>query len=57
MICIQVIGARCFQRNKVKRRLTQVDAYRTNLHVDDPPLKPLLTSSAQAEGYSGGPSH
>jgi hypothetical protein len=41
----------------VKCRLAQVDAYRTNLHVDDPPLKPLLISSALAEGYSGGPSH
>lgn len=29
--------ARCSQRYKVKRRLAQVDAYRTNLHVDDPP--------------------
>ena len=29
--------ARCSQCNKVKCRLAQVDAYRTNLHVDDPP--------------------
>ena len=29
----------------------------SSLHVDDPPLKPLLTSSAQTEGYSGGSSH
>jgi hypothetical protein len=27
------------------------------LHVDDPPLKPLLPSSTSAEVYSGGPSH
>jgi hypothetical protein len=41
----------------VKRRLAQVDAYRTNLHADDPPVKPLPPSSTSAEGYSGGPSH
>jgi hypothetical protein len=28
-----------------------------NLHVDDPPLKPLHPYSASTEGYSGGPSH
>jgi hypothetical protein len=26
----------------VKRRFTQVDAYRTNLHIDDPPLNRCL---------------
>jgi hypothetical protein len=41
----------------VKRRLAKIDANRTNLHVDDPPVKPLLTSSAETKGYSGGPSH
>jgi 2-dehydro-3-deoxygluconokinase len=35
----------------------KVNAYRTNLYVDDPPSKPLLPSSALAETYSGGPSH
>jgi hypothetical protein len=31
----------------MKSRLIQVDANRVNLHVDDPPLKPLLNTPPQ----------
>jgi hypothetical protein len=35
--------ARCAQSYEVKRRFAKIDAYRMNMHVDDPLLEPANT--------------